>query len=353
MVRLRRSDCSGPGITRRRRGRGWEYFRTDSGEKVNDPETLDRIRTLAIPPAYRDVWISPYPNGHLQAVGTDAAGRRQYRYHEEWRRRKDAEKFGEMLDFARTLPAARETIRRNLTGAEELTRERVLACAVRLLDHGFFRVGTEQYTEANDSFGLATIRKDHVVLRGEVLTFDYAAKGGKRRIVHLVDPPVAEVVGVLKRRRAGGEELLAYREGQGWRDVQSRDVNLFIKEITGGDYSAKDFRTWNATVYAAVTLAVSSNALTSRTARKRAKTFAARQVADLIGNTPTVARNSYIDPRVFDRFDSGWTILPTLERLGEDVSSGSPAFQGAIEQAVLDLLENRTEADTVERTKVA
>jgi len=352
-MRLKRSDCSRPGLTRRARGGGFEYLDQASGTRVTDVEVLDRIRALVLPPAWRDVWISPYANGHLQAVGTDAAGRRQYRYHEEWRRKKDLEKFDDMLGFARMLPDARTQVAGVLAATPDLTRERVLAASVRLLDQGFFRVGTEEYTEANDTFGLATIRKEHVALDGGALTFDYLAKGSKRRVVHFVDPEVAEVVGALKCRKGGGEELLAYRDADGWRDVRSGDVNVYIKQIMQGDYSAKDFRTWNATVYAAVVLAVSQPQLSSPTAAKRAKSFAAQQVADLLGNTPTVARNSYIDPRVFDRFDSGWTIAPALELLGEDADPGTPAFQGPVEEAVLDLLENRRSADTLERVKVA
>lgn len=353
MVRLRRVDSSKKGLTRKARGEGFVYLDQKTGQRVDDVETLDRIRDLVIPPAWQDVWISPYANGHLQAVGTDAAGRRQYRYHDEWRRRKDAEKFDEMLVFARTLPAARELIVEELDGTDDLTRTRVLAAAVRLLDHGFFRVGTEEYTEVNETFGLATIRKEHVTLdEGGLLTFDYLAKGSKRRIVHFVDPAVAEVVGALKLRSGGGEELLAYREEGEWRDVRSHDVNVYIKEITGGDYSAKDFRTWNATVYAAVVLAVAKHSLTSPTARKRAKSFAAQEVSEMLGNTPTVARNSYIDPRIFDRCDQGFTIAPALERLGEGSETGSPAFQGAVEQAVLDLLEHPRDSDMVDRVKV-
>jgi DNA topoisomerase I len=352
-MRLRRCDCSKPGIIRRSRGRGFEYFDQRTGEKVADVEVLDRIRHLVLPPAWRDVWICPYANGHLQAIGTDAAGRRQYRYHDEWRRRKDAEKFDEMLVFARTLPQARAHIREQLNATDELTRERVLATSVRLLDQGFFRVGTEEYTAENDSFGLATIRKEHLTVDGDMLLFEYLAKGGKPRDRHFADPAVADVVRRLKARRGGGPELLAYREDGAWRDVRSGDVNAYIKLITGGDYSAKDFRTWSATVKAAVALASSTNALGSPTGRKRAKSFAAQEVAELLGNTPTVARNSYIDPRVFDRYDSGWTIEPALTELGADVDRGTPAFQGTTEQAVLDLLEQRNDAPTVERARVA
>lgn len=353
MVRLTRVDCSAPGLTRRRRGRGFEYLDTRTGERIADTDVLDRIRALAIPPAYTDVWISPHPRGHLQATGTDAAGRRQYRYHPDWRKRKDAEKFDEMLDFARALPDLRETCTEALQGTDRLTRERVLAAAIRLLDHGFFRIGTEEYTEQHDTFGLATMRKDHVTIDGATVVFDYLAKGSKRRIVSLVDADVVAVVTALKRRRSGGDELLAYKDGRAWRDVLSRDVNLRIKEVTGAEYSAKDFRTWNATVFAAVSLAVSVGALTSASAAKRAKSRAAKEVAELLGNTATVARASYIDPRVFDRYDSGWTIRPTLDRVGEDAPAGTPAFQGAIEQAVLDLLEERDDLDTLDRVKVA
>ncbi|MGH8884695.1 MAG: hypothetical protein ACRDYX_05890 [Egibacteraceae bacterium] len=203
-------------MRRKGRGRGFEYFDSRSGEKILDPDTLQRIRDLVLPPAWTDVWICPYPNGHLQAVGVDAAGRQQYRYHDVWRERRDAEKFDRMLDFAAQLPRLRK-ICAELLGRKELDRERVLACAVRLLDHGFFRIGTEEY----DTFGLATIRKEHVTLRDGTVTFDYPSKGGKQRLVAVVDPAVAEVVGMLERRRSGGPELLAYREGRRWATLRT------------------------------------------------------------------------------------------------------------------------------------
>ena len=349
MVRLRRSDPTKPGLTRKGRGKGFEYFdERRGGEKVTDPEVLDRIRSLAIPPAYADVWISPHHNGHLQAIGVDARGRKQYRYHPEWRRQKDLEKFDEMLEFARVLPKLRHQVEEILTGTDKLTRERVLAAGIRLLDRGFFRIGGEEYAEENESYGLATIRKDQVVATDDEVRFDYVAKGGKRRQLTIPDPELADVLKTLRRRRGGGDELLAWKEGGDWVDLQSRDVNAELKRLTGGDYSAKDFRTWNATVLAAVTLAVATPARTSKTAAKRAKAEAARQVATSLGNTPTVARNSYIDPRVFDRYDSGWTVLPALERLGEVDDLGEPAFHGVIEEAVLDLLEERREGEGVD-----
>jgi DNA topoisomerase I len=341
MARLRRADLNGPGIARRRRGSGWEYFDED-GEKIGDLETLERIRELAIPPAWKDVWICPYPNGHIQAVGTDAAGRKQYRYHEAWRERRDAIKFERMTDFARALPQVREATAAHLR-KRGFPRDRVLACAVRLLDRGFFRIGGEEYAEENESYGLATMRKTHVTLNGNgVIAFDYPAKSGKRQIRSVVDPPVYRVVEALKKRRAGGPELLAFERDGAWFDVKSDDINAYIKETTGGDFTAKDFRTWTGTVLAAVGLAVSGPVATSQTGRKRAMTRAIKEVAHYLGNTPAVARASYIDPRVFDRYTSGVTIGGALGALGDEAELGEPAFQGAIEAAVLDLLEDET-----------
>ena len=346
MPRLRRADCSAPGITRRRRGRGFEYV-DGTGRRIEDAQTLLRIGRLGIPPAWTNVWICPHPRGHLQAVGTDAAGRRQYLYHEEWRRRRDAEKFDHMLEFARSLPALRETCAAHLA-LPGLGRERVLACATRLLDRGFFRIGTEGYAEQNQTYGLATMHKKHVRLSENVIYFDYVAKSGKRRIHALLDPDVFDVLAALKKRRSGGPELLAYKVGQAWFDVKSSDINLYVKEAIG-DFTAKDFRTWNATVLAAVAVAVSGEAAKSKTARKRAMTRAVQEVAHYLGNTPAVCRASYIDPRIFDRFQSGWTIYPALEALGEDAAFGELSTQGAVEEAVLDLIEDPREGELVEK----
>src|ERR687886_90333 len=314
MPRLKRSDPSQPGITRRKRGKGFEYFLSSTGGKVTDPEMLSRIRNLVIPPAWTEVWICPHPNGHLQAVGVDAAGRKQYLYHPQWREAKDREKFDHMVEFARALPRAREVCAEHLRG-DGLTRRRVLACAFRLLDRGFFRVGTEEYAEQNDTYGLATIQKKHVTVDGDVIVFDYASKGGKRRIQSVVDPEVAEVVAALRRRRSGGSELLAYKQGGRWRDVRSGDINDYVRDVMHADFTAKDFRTWNATVLAAVAEAVAGEAAGSKTARKRVISHAVRETAHYLGNTPAVCRTSYIDPRVFDRFNSGWTI-GWLDELG-------------------------------------
>jgi DNA topoisomerase-1 len=345
MPRLRRSDCSGPGILRRGRGRGFEYL-DEHGERIVNEEVLERIRELVIPPAWKDVWICPYPLGHIQAVGTDAAGRRQYLYHEQWRARRDQEKFDEMLRFARALPRIRSTAEKHLA-RRGLTRERVLACSVRLLDRGFFRVGTEDYAEQNRTYGVATMQKRHVTLgpRG-LLVFDYVAKSGKKRVQSVVDPKVYAVVKKLKERR-DGRELLAFKDGPTWVDVRSDHINEYIKAIAGEDFSAKDFRTWHGTVLAAVALAVSVGAAASKTARERAIARAVKEVAYYLGNTPAVCRASYIDPRVFDRYRDGITIGGALERLG-DVDLGEPATQGTVEEAVLDLLEE-SESPALER----
>ena len=337
MPRLRRVDCAARGITRRRRGRGFEYLDCD-GSRVDDLTTLQRIKDLGIPPAWTDVWICPFPNGHLQAVGIDSAGRKQYLYHEDWRRRRDQEKFDHMLEFARSLPKVRHLTNEHLM-EDGLSRERVLACAVRLLDRGFFRIGGETYAETNETFGLATMRKEHVKLADRMVIFEYLAKSKKERFLSLVDEDVFDVVTALKRRRGGGDELLAYKVGNEWRDVRSMEINAYLKEISGGDYSAKDFRTWHGTVLAAVALAVSTEAFGTKTGRKRAVSRAIQEASHYLGNTPAVCRKSYVDPRVIDRYEAGVTIAGVLEELGEVEAFGEPALQGMVEEAVLDLIE--------------
>jgi DNA topoisomerase I len=307
---------------------------------------IEGIRELAIPPAWEDVWICPYPLGHIQATGTDAAGRKQYRYHDLWRERRDREKFDEMIEFARALPRLRRRVSKDLT-RPGMPRERVLACATRLLDRGFFRIGTEDYAEENDTYGIATMEKRHVTVDGDVVTFDYESKGGARRVQTVGDPAIAEIVSTLKRRRGGGEAVLAFKDGHRWVDLKSADVNAYVKEAAGGDFSAKDFRTWSGTVLAAVAIAVSGMATTSKSARKRAKTRAVKEVARYLGNTPAVCRASYIDPRVFDRFDGGLTISGALPELMEDTAAW-PDVQRAVEEAVLDLIANDRESEAVE-----
>ncbi|HEX8053077.1 MAG TPA: hypothetical protein VF517_08790 [Thermoleophilaceae bacterium] len=347
MARLRRVDCSSPGITRRRRGRGFVFVDED-GDRVDDPEVLGRINELAIPPAWQDVWVCPYPMGHLQATGVDARGRKQYLYHPKWRERQDQLKFDEMIGFARALPGMRERVAHDLD-SDWLSRPQVLACSVRLLDRGFFRVGGEDYAVENESYGLATIRKEHVRVGDGTITFDYPAKSGQRRVQSIVDDQVYEIVAALKRRRGGvGPELLAYKQGTRWRDIKSADINVYVKEVTGGDFSAKDFRTWNATVLASVALAVSGPAATmSKTARNRAKVRAVKEVAHYLGNTPAVCRASYIDPRVFDRFDSGLTIGGVLQEVAD--TNDLDSLHGPVEEAVLDLIAEEESSPAIER----
>jgi DNA topoisomerase IB len=337
-ARLRRVDCSGPGIRRKRHGRGFRYLDED-GAHVDEDDLLLRIHELAIPPAWEDVWICPYAGGHIQATGIDAAGRKQYLYHPRWRERRDLQKFDDMVVFARTLPRLRKRVGAQLDGGDDLTFDRVCACAVRLLDRGFFRVGGEDYAVRNESYGLATMKKHHVKLRDEMLVFDYPAKSGQRRVQAIVDPAAADVIKALKRRRGGGDELLAYKRERRWVDLRSEDINGWLKDATGKDVSAKDFRTWGATVLAAVALAVSEDAPTTKTGRKRAITRAVKEVAHYLGNTPTIARGSYIDPRVFDRYRDGEVIDYRLVAKAAGSNGDATAIQGPVERSVLKLLE--------------
>jgi DNA topoisomerase IB len=337
MPRLRRVDCSSPGIARRRRGLGFSYV-DEYGRVIRDPGELERLRALVIPPAWRDVWICADANGHLQAVGTDEAGRRQYLYHPAWRARQDQRKFDQMRAFARALPELRVHVAEKLAGTG-LSRDRVLACSVRLLDRGFFRIGGEAYAEENGSFGLATLQRRHVKLEaGDTLVFEYLGKAGKHREQAIVDPLAYRVAAELTRRRSGGDELLAYRNGRGWVDVRSTDINAFIKGLMGDEFSAKDFRTWHGTVLAAVALAVSTRPA-STSGRKRAIARAVQEVSHYLGNTPAVCRASYIDSRVIDRYQEGRTIARALEQLAWPSEQDAPATQGPVEEAVLNLLD--------------
>ena len=333
-------------MRRRRRGRGFQFVGPD-GRPVRDPDVLARIRALAVPPAWRDVWICPVPNGHLQATGIDAAGRKQYLYHEDWRNRRDQEKFDSMLDFAAALPRMRRRVRRDLAGAE-MSRTRVLACAARLLDLGFFRIGSEDYAERNESYGLATMLRRHVRIERDEVVFDYPAKSGRRRVQAIADARVRDVVAELKRRRGGSPELLAYRDGGRWVDVRSDDINDYIKQVTAREHSAKDFRTWNATVLAAMALAMGAGEARTKAASTREVNAAVKAVAAYLGNTPAVCRASYIDPRVIDRYQSGWTIAPAIEAAGGDPDLANERTRTRIEAAVLDLIREQ-ESPALER----
>jgi DNA topoisomerase IB len=350
MARLKRSDCSSPGITRRGRGKGFEYL-DEEGRPIREPEVLERIRELVIPPAWKDVWICPWPMGHIQATGIDDAGRKQYLYHPRWRELQDRKKFDSMVRFAQALPDMRKRVERDLRG-DGITQKRVLAAAVRLLDRGFLRIGGESYAEDNDSYGLATMKKSHVTVgKAHDINFDFTGKSGQRHVRYVVDQPVAEIVDQLKRRRGGGDELLAYRDDHGkWRDIKSPDIRAYVKKTAGEDYTAKDFRTWAGTVLASVTLATTDpETRRKKTANKRMITHAVKEVAYFLGNTPAVARSAYIDPRVFDRFRDGYTIEPVLFDLGDEPDLGQPAIHGQVEDAVLDLINEPRKSKLVEK----
>ena len=330
-ARLRRADCAGPGIRRVRRGRGFSY-EDSGGTRIGDEETLERIRELAIPPAWKEVWICPDPFGHIQATGYDEAGRKQYLYHERWQQRQAERKFEQVREFATKLPKLRRAVTADLR-RQGMPRERALACAVRLLDLGFFRVGGEVYASENESFGLATVRREHVTIkRGEVV-FDFPAKSGQRRVQSIRDAAARRALETMHRRRSGPEDLLAYRAGGEWVDVRSDEINEYIHAKIGEEFSAKDFRTWHGTVLAAVALAGEPRPR-SEAAAKRTIAAAVQEVSEALGNTPAVCRASYIDPRVLDRYRDGSTIRPTAGANGRL----SAKQRLKIEREVLDLI---------------
>ena len=302
MPRLRRSDTSGPGIRRIRSGKGFAY-RADGGAAV-DAATKARIAELVIPPAWEDVWISPYANGHIQAIGRDAAGRTQYLYHDAWRAQKDRVKFDRALELASVLPSARGRVTRDLRGdAPDL---RTLAAAFRMLDTGYLRVGSERYADQHGSHGLSTLLCSHATVSGTVITLCFPGKSGQEWESELSDPDLAKVVRSLKRRGASAR-LLAFRDDAGWHPISAEDINGYVKDRTGGDFTAKDFRTLHGTVTAARSLA-RTGPQPNKTARARAVREAVRETAEVLGNTLAVARSSYIDPRLIDRYDKGVTI---------------------------------------------
>jgi DNA topoisomerase IB len=358
-VRLRRSNPNAPGYTRRRRGRGFSYH-DRTGAVITDPAELQRIQALVIPPAWKDVWICPDPRGHIQAVGTDAAGRRQYRYHDVWRAQRDAAKFDHVLEVGACLPKVREVVSGHLR-ERGLTSNRVMAAAVRLLDVGCFRIGGEEYAAGDEAtFGLATLRREHVAQVRRAVRFCYPAKGGVQRTLDVRDDDVRTVVRALLKRESDHPELLAYRTGAGWCDVRSADINTYLRQISGIDISAKDFRTWNGTVLAAVVLAVDELEAAVKparrpagrraaTARRRAIGRTMREVSEYLGNTPAVAKASYVDPRVVDLFSDGTTIAPVLAELGGAPNPDDAVAQQAVEAAVLEMLRTGEEPEEVLR----
>ncbi len=306
MPRLRRTDSAGPGIRRLRSGRGFVY-RDAAGARVTDPELLDRIAALVIPPAWTEVWIAPHHNGHIQATGVDAAGRRQYLYHPQWREQKDRLKFDRMLAFAEALPAARRGVTRDLRADEQFTRRRVLAGAFRMLDSAALRVGSARYVDENGSFGLSTLLCSHASVHdGDRVRLRFPAKSGHAWESELHDADLAVLVAGLKRR-GGRSRLLAWHGEGGWHPLSAEEINADLRDRTGGDFSAKDFRTLSGTVTAAQSLARTGPKPNERE-RGKAIAAAVRAAAAELGNTPAVARTSYIDPRLLDRYEHGETI---------------------------------------------
>jgi DNA topoisomerase I len=336
LPRLHRSNPALAGFTRVARGAAFAYLDVD-GALLTDPAALARIRALAIPPAWRDVWICPDPLGHLQATGVDAAGRRQYRYHDLWSQQRAHTKFEHMVAFARTLPTMRESVLATMRAGHHLDRARVLACSVRLLDVGMFRIGSEVYEKEDGHLGLATIAKANVSIDQGRAVFDYIAKEGVHQVHAVADPCCVEIVGALKRRRGGGDHLLAFREGRAWHQVHAALINAHLKSLVGDSFSAKNFRTWNGTVLAALTVARCPENWASERGRRQAIRQATTDVSQMLGNTPAVARESYIDPRVFDRFRCGATIAGELRGI-EDRGLRPDERRVAVELAVLDLL---------------
>lgn len=327
-MRLRRSSPSEPGYKRRRKS-----YLDASGERVADPATIDRISSLAIPPAWQSVWICPYENGHIQAAGTDAAGRRQYIYHPVWRHQRDAEKHRRTLDLGAALPRAR----RICSGAlrhQTMSYDRVMAAAFRVLDIASLRVGSESYAADHETFGLATMRRADVAIHGNRIEFGFVGKGGIRQAQSFTNPSLARTLAELLGRKDPSPELFAWQDDSGWRDVTSSDVNSFIKDVTRGEFTAKDFRTWNATVLMAQVLALSEPAQSER-ARTKAIAASYEVVAEYLGNTPAIARTSYVDTRVVDLYRDGVVlpraVLPTSDR--------RLPIHGRVERAVLRMLK--------------
>lgn len=296
----------------------------ETGARITDPELVAYCRDLVIPPAWRDVWICPHPNGHILAMGTDDAGRRQYLYHPQWRARRDRAKHEHVLEVARRLPSARRKVEADLA-LPGMPREKVLAIAFRLLDDAYFRAGGEAYAKENGSYGLATVLREHVQVDPEGVSFRYPAKSGQVRESRVQDPVVAGLVAELLARDDPGPELLAWLDDDGWHDVLSTDVQTYVKERLGPEARPKDFRTWHATVLAAAGLAAAGPPARAERARRRAVARVVQEVADDLGNTPAVCRSSYIDPRLVDLWERGQTIGPRRTR-------------GAAERAVLELL---------------
>jgi DNA topoisomerase IB len=325
---LSRSDPRSPGISRIRIADGFRY-RDPAGADLSDLAARQRIRALALPPAWENVWISPDPLGHIQATGVDSRGRTQYRYHELWRQQRDRQKFEHMLRFAGALPMLRAAAMHDLR-RRELGRERVTASAVRLIDLGLFRLGGERYAELDHHYGAATLQKRHVSLTRDGAAFDYVAKEGKQRVVTVTDHAVLATLRALAGSENGLDALFCWQDAGRWHQLHSYDVSAYIAEHSAGHFTAKEFRTWNATVLMALQL-VNVGPPTSARDVRRAINTSVRAVAEWLGDTPTVARGSYIDPRLIGRYESdggltGIPVLPAVLPAGADAEAAVAAL---------------------------
>jgi DNA topoisomerase I len=345
---LRYVSDSSPGITRRRTSDGFVYL-DRAGEPITDERDVQRIRKLAIPPAWTDVWICPFANGHLQATGRDAKGRKQYRYHPRWRAVRDETKYARMIAFAEALPGIRRQVNEDL-GLRGLARRKVLAAVVRLLETTFIRVGNEEYARENGSFGLTTMRDRHVAIEGSTVRFSFKGKAGKRHTVDISDRRLATIVG--RCRDLPGYELFQYiDEGGEQQVVDSADVNDYLREVTGQDFTAKDFRTWAGTLLAALALE-EFETFDSQAQCKKNIVRAIEDVAKQLGNTPSICRKCYIHPAVLDGYVDGLTLQTFKERTAQAIAQRLDGLTPE-EGAVLAFLQERLSREVAQQRKIA
>ncbi len=324
-----------PGFSRQRKGEEFEYL-DQKGKPIRDEQRLLRIKRVAIPPAWNDVWICPSVNGHIQATGRDARRRKQYRYHERWREIRDENKYDRLVNFGKALPKIRRRLKKDLA-LSSLPREKVLATIVQLLERSLIRVGNEEYARENKSFGLTTMQDRHVDVKGSKLRFRFRGKSGRQHEVDVTDRRIARIV--MKLQDLAGQSLFQYLDDEGnARDITSQDVNEYLREITGADFTAKDFRTWAGTVLAAVALGKLGASETKRQAKTNIK-HAIGAVAEVLGNTPAICRQCYIHPAVLEAYLNGNSIngfkpnrREEFEKQGTDLASA--------QKAVLKFLQN-------------
>ena len=327
-----------PGYTRRKKGDDFEYFDTD-GKPIRDEQRLLRIKRIGIPPAYTDVWICPSPNGHIQATGRDARRRKQYRYHERWREVRDENKYDKMILFGEALPKIRKRVEHDL-GLPGLPRDKILATVVQLLERTFIRVGNEEYARENKSFGLTTMQDRHVEVKGSKLRFRFRGKSGIKHEVDVTDRRIAKII--AKLQELPGQELFQYVDEDGQlRDVTSQDVNDYLREITGQEFSAKDFRTWAGTVLAAIALDAVGAFETKKQAKANIKN-AISAVSKILGNTPAICRKCYVHPAVLESYLNGNTVEGLRQKTEEALESKAVDLQLG-EKAILKFLQARLE----------